>query len=219
MRMRALVASGLVLLGLSGCSDALPPVSIASVTPTGMVASEPTAVNVQVDAQLAFQVDYGQGSLTADTGLEVFVGPLQLGTGNYPMNGLVQGVLPTVIPPGTYNVSVKMGDGRTAVLANAFAVDAGTWPAAYVIDTIGDQRSGVAFSVILRAVGQDAARFHGNVLLGLLGDGSVDPTISGAFSSGVRVENVTVTGTGEFTLLASDVNGGNGQSAPFTVSP
>jgi hypothetical protein len=35
----------------------------------------------------------------------------------------------------------------------------------------------------------------------------------------VRVETVTITGTGEFTLSASDIAGHDGQSAPFTVSP
>jgi hypothetical protein len=202
-----------------GCSDALPPVSIVSVAPTGMVASQPTQVSVQVDAALAFQVDYGQSSVSADTQMQVLIGPMELGTGTYPPDGLVRGVLPTVLPAGTYNVTVKMGDGRTAALPNAFTVDGGSWPAAYIIDAIGDQRANVAFSVTLRAVGPQASRFEGNVLLGLLGDGTVSPTISGAFSSGVRIENVTISGTGEFTLLASDINGGNGQSTPFTVAP
>ena len=217
--MSARSAGHLLLLGLVACSDGLPPISIKAVTPASMVASQPTAVSVQVDAQLAFQVDYGQDTVTADGRMQVLVGPLQLGTGSYPPKGLVQGILPTVIPPGTYNVTVTMGDGRSAVLANAFAVDGGTWPSAYGIDAVGDQRTGVAFLVTLRALGPDAPDFGGNVLLGLLGDGTVSPTISGAFDAGVRMESVTVTGTGEFTLLASDVNGGNGQSAPFTVAP
>jgi hypothetical protein len=202
-----------------GCSDALPPVSIASVTPTGMVASQPTQVSVQVDAVLGFQVDYGQSSVSADSRMQVLVGRVELGTGNYPPDGLVRGVVPTVLPAGTYNVTVQMGDGRAATLRNAFTVDGGSWPAAYSIDPISDQHANVTFSVTLRAVGPQASRFAGNVLLSLLGDGTVTPNISGAFSSGVLTENVTITGTGEFTLLASDINDGNGQSAPFTVGP
>jgi hypothetical protein len=210
----------LAALLLLGCSKSLPPVSIGSVIPANMVASEPTHVSVQVEAELAFQVDYGQGSLTPDTGMEVLVGPLQLGSGTYPPQGLVEGTLPTVIPPGTYNVTVKMGDGRTAVLPNAFGVDAGSWPLAYAIDPIADQQTGVSFSVTVRTVGPRFRNFEGNVLLGLLGgDGSLAPTISGAFSAGVLTQSVTVTGTGEFMLQVSDINGGNGQSAPFAVAP
>jgi hypothetical protein len=201
----------LAALLLLGCSQSLPPVSIGSVIPASMVASEPTQVSVQVD--------YGQGTLTPDTAMEVLVGPLQLGSGTYPPQGLVEGTLPTVIPPGTYNVTVKMGDGRTAVLPNAFGVDAGTWPLAYAIDSIGDQHTGVSFSVTIRTVGPRFRNFEGNVLLGLLGEGSLAPTISGAFSAGFLTQSVTVTGTGEFMLQVSDINGGNGQSAPFTVSP
>jgi hypothetical protein len=216
--MRARLASVAALLCL-GCSDALPPISIVSVTPAGMVASQPTPVSVQVDAVLAFQVDYGQSSVTADTRMQVLVGPLELGTGSYPPQGLVQGTLPTVLPPGAYNVTVMMGDGRAAVLPNAFSVDGGTWPAAYSIDPVGDQRASVAFSVTLRALGPQASRFEGNVLLRLLDDGTVTPSISGPFSSGVRMESVTITETGEVILLVSDINGGRGQSAPFTVAP
>lgn len=203
------------------CDQSLPPVSIASVVPMGMVASEPTPVSVQVDAELAFQVAYGQSALTAETQMQVLVGPLELGTGTYPPGGLVKGTLPTVIPPGTYNVTAKLADGRTTVRENAFTVDAGTWPDGYVIDSIGDQRSGVAFSVTLRAIGRrpPTFQFEGNVLLGVIGDGTEAPIISDAFDAGVCTQNVTITGTGEFTLLASDINGGNGQSAPFTVAP
>jgi hypothetical protein len=210
----------LFALLLAACNQQLPPVSVASVAPQTMVPSQPTQVSVQVDAELAFQVDYGPQTLTPDTVMVVNVGPLQLGSGTYPAGGLVVGTLPTVIPSGTYDVTVAMGDGRKAVSANAFTVlDGGSWPSAYVIGPIGDQRSGVAFPVTLRAVGPGATSFAGNVLLGVVGDGTVAPLISGAFAAGVCMEKVTITGTGEFTLSASDIAGHDGQSSPFTVSP
>jgi hypothetical protein len=215
---RRLLSSGAVLL--LACSQSLAPVSIASIVPAGMVASVPTPVSVQVDAELAFQVDYGQSTVTAESQMQVLVGPLELGTGTYPPGGLVEGTLPTVIPPGTYNVTVKLADGRTAVRENAFSVDGGNWPDGYVIDSIGDQRSGVPFSVTLHAVGGGPpSLFAGNVLLGVIGTGTVAPVISGPFTAGACTQSVTITGTGEFTLLASDINGGNGQSSPFTVAP
>ena len=135
--------------------------------------------------------------------------------------GLVEGTLPTVIPKGTYNVTVKMGDGRTAVLPNAFSVDGGSWPFGYGIDNIGNQHSGVSFSVTVRAFGPGPRdpNFDGNVLLELLGDGTLTPTISDAFSAGSLTQSVTVTGTGQFMLQVSDINGGNGQSRTFRVTP
>lgn len=215
---RTTLAASLLLL--SSCNQQLPPLSIVSVAPRQMVPSQPTHVGVQVDAELAFQVDYGVETLSADTVMHVKVGPLELGTGTYPPGGLVEGTLPTVIAPGTYDVTVAMGDGREAIKANAFTVlDGGTWPSAYIINPVGDQRSAIPFPVTLRAVGPQATSFEGNVLLGIVGDGTMTPLISGAFEAGVRVETVTVTGTGEFTLSASDIIGHNGQSAPFTVSP
>jgi hypothetical protein len=220
MRLRFTVASVVCVLGCG--NQALPPVSIGSVVPSGMVASQPTSVSVQVIAQLAFQVDYGQDQLTADTGLQVLIGPLQLGGSTYPAGGLVQGTLPTVLPPGTYNVSVMMADGRTAESPNAFSVDGGTWPAGYSIAAIGEQSSGVPFSITLQAYGpvsEYASAFGGNVLLTLVGDGTLVPEISAAFSNGMLVQSVTVTGAGEFTLTATDIAGGYGQSSPFTVAP
>ncbi len=210
------LCAGLLALG---CSDALPPVSISSVVPAGMIASRPTHVAVQVEAELAVGVDFGPGTVTADTQMQVLIGPVQLGSGTYPVGGLVEGTLPTILPAGTYDATLRMGDGRTAVKHGAFTVDAGTWPSGYAFNPIGDQRTGLPFSVTLHAVGKQAFGFEGNVLLGLIGDGSVTPDVSGAFSEGLCVETVTVNGTGEFTLTASDIAGGNGQSGPFTVAP
>jgi hypothetical protein len=208
---------GLLLLG--GCDASLPPVSIASVVPAGMIASQPTHVAVQVEAELAVQVDFGQGSVAPNTQMRVLIGPLELGSGTYPVGGLVEGTLPTVLAAGTYDATVVMGDGRMAVSRGAFRVDAGTWPSAYAIDAVGAQTSGVAFPVTIRAVGKQAPGFGGNVLLGLIGDGTLTPAVTGAFAEGVRTEMVTVTGTGEFDLTASDVVGDTGQSPPFTVGP
>lgn len=208
------------VLLLLGCGDQpLPPVSIVSVFPAGMIASQPTRVSVQVQAELAVQVDFAQGAVTADTRMQVLIGPVQVGAATYPVGGLVQGTLPTILPAGTYDATVTMGDGRAAVSRGAFIVDAGTWPSAYAIDPIGAQRTNLPFSVTLRALGAQASGFGGNVLLGLIGDGTETPDVSGVFSAGVRVEMVTVDGTGEFILTASDIAGGNGQSAPFTVAP
>ena len=93
------LGAGLLLLGCS--QQALPPVSIASVTPAAMIASQPTRVSVQVEAELALQVDYGPGTVNAESLMQVLIGPVQVGSGTYPVGGLVQGTLPTVLPAGT----------------------------------------------------------------------------------------------------------------------
>ncbi len=216
MRAHSLMA-GLLLAGCG--SQPLTPVSIATVTPGTMVASQPTQVRVQVEAELSVQVDFGQSALAFDTRMQVHIGPLALGAGTYPPGGLVEGTLPTVLAPGTYDATVDMGDGRRAVSHNVFTVTPGSWPRGYTVDAVGDQRSGIPFSVTLHAVGPAAASFQGNVLLSLIGSGTLSPGVSGAFAAGQRVETVVIAGTGEFTLLASDINGDNGQSPPFTVGP
>jgi len=217
MRTHWRLMPGLLLLGCG--SQPLPAVSISSVAPGQMVASQPTAVRVQVQAQLGVQVDFGQSTLAFDTRMKVLIGPLALGSGTYPPGGVVEGTLPTVLAPGDYNATVEMGDGRQAVSAATFRVTPGIWPRAYSVDAVGDQRSGIPFSVTLHAVGPAAASFQGNVLLSVIGSGTLSPKVSGAFDAGQRVETVVITGTGEFTILASDINGGNGQSLPFTVGP
>ncbi len=216
MRVHPLTAS-LLLIGCG--TQSLPPVSIASVAPTRMVASQPTQVQVQVEVQLAVQVDFAQSALAFDTRMQVLIGPLALAAGTYPPDGRVEGTLPTVLAPGTYDATLLMGDGRRAVSHDVFTVTAGIWPSGYRVDAVGDQRSGIPFSVTLHAVGPAAANFEGNVLLSLIGSGTLSPGVSGAFSGGQCVQTVVITGTGEFTLLASDINGDNGQSPPFTVGP
>jgi hypothetical protein len=203
-----------------GCgSRALPPPAITSVSPTTMVASTPTVVNVQVDAELPVQVDFGQSSLIVDGRMQVLVGSQPLGSGTYPPDGKVQGTLPTVFPTGTYRVIVTLGDGRSTVSNATFTVTDGLWPSAYSVEAIAEQQSGVAFPVTVHANGPGAAGFRGNVQLRLSGGGVVTPTVSSPFSSGVLVQTVTVTGSGTFVLLVDDIDNNHGQSAPFRVRP
>jgi hypothetical protein len=212
----SLAALGLLL----GCgSTPLPAPTIDGIQPSTMVASQPTPVAVQVDAQLPFTVDFGQGTIAVDARMQVTIGPQELGSGSYPPDGLVQGTLATLLPTGTYNVSVLLGDGRSAVRQAAFTVTPGTWPAGYSFEPIPPQRSGVPFTITLHAVPPNAATFGGNVGLDVTGGASLAPSVSGAFSAGGRVERVTVTGSGQLVLVASDIVGNSGQSAPFNVAP
>jgi len=204
----------------AACSGGpLPPATIGSVTPMVMIASQPTQVEVQVDVVLSTQVDYAGGTILVQSGLEVHVGPEELGSGTYPPGGLVQGTLATVLALGTYDVVADLEDGRRAVRHDAFTVVPGTWPSGYTVDPVGDQRSGVPFSVTLRATGTNGPTFEGNVLLGTSSGGEVSPAVSSAFASGVCTQTVTLTGAGQRVLTVTDIAGNSGQSAPFTISP
>jgi hypothetical protein len=208
------------LLLLAGCSGgSLPPATISSVTPMVMIASQPTPVEVQLNVELPSQVDYAEESITFQTGLRTLVGPQEVGSGLYPPGGLVRGTLATILALGTYDVVAVFADGRRAVRHDAFTVVPGSWPAGYNVDPIGNQRSGVPFSATLRATGTNAASFAGNVLLEASGGAELVPAVSGAFDAGVRVETVTVIGTGQHVLTVSDIAGNSGQSPSFTISP
>ncbi len=82
------------------------------------------------------------------------------------------------------------------------------------------QAAGTAFSITMTAkdaYGNVATGFGGTVNLSTTG-GTISPTTSGTFSSGVRVEDVTVTlaGTGK-TISANDGSGHTGTSGTFDV--
>jgi len=210
----------LCLLVLSGCSGgSLPPATITSVTPMVMIASQPTRVEVQVAVELPAEVDYAGESIELQTGMRVSVGPQELGSGSYPPDGLVRGTLATILALGTYDVVAVLADGRRAVRHDAFTVVPGSWPSGYSVDPIANQRSGVPFSATLRATGSNALGFGGNVLLGTSSGATVAPAVSGAFDAGVRVETLTLTGTGQRVLTVTDIAGNSGQSAPFQLSP
>jgi len=208
------------LLLLAGCSDgSLPPATITSVTPMVMIASQPTPVEVQIVVELPSQVDYAGESITFETGLRTQIGPQEIGSGIYPPGGLVHGTLVTILALGTYDVVAVFEDGRRAVRHDAFTVVPGSWPSSYSVDAIGNQRSGVPFSATLRAMGNNAASFEGNVLLNVAGGAELTPAVSGTFDAGVRVETVTVVGSGQRVLTVTDIAGNSGQSQPFMVSP
>ena len=94
----------------------------------------------------------------------------------------------------------------------------------FAFNTIGTQTAGTAFSVTITA--QDVndntvTSFTGTVNLTTTA-GTISPVTSGAFTTGVRTQNVTVTqaGAGK-TITATDAGGSGklGTSNSFTVNP
>jgi hypothetical protein len=177
-------------------------------------------VTVTIDAVLPTLVDYGTGAATVDDGVSVKIGPRTFGPSRWVDAGVVTEFLPSVLPEGSYDVTVQLGDGRLTTARDAFRVTAGDWPTGYIIDTIPTQRSGVPFGVTISAQGADGG-YSGTVNLAISPPGAqVSPTISGPFGAGRRVEVITVTldgGPGDFSLVVSDLVSHSGTSLPFHV--
>jgi len=207
----------LLLALLVACNGGtFPDPVIRSVEPTQRAASGSGPVTVAIDAVLPTVVDYGAESATVDDRLSLRVGPRAFGPDRWIDGGVVTDFLPSLLPEGTYDVTVQLGDGRTATASNAFTVTPGSWPTGYTVDSIPTENSGVAFGVTLRATGPNAPTFSGTVNLEVPG-ATVTPTVSGAFEAGVRVQSITVTGHGMRQLLITDLASHTGVSAPFFV--
>jgi len=209
----------LLSLALLACNGAtLPTPSVVSVSPPDRPASSSGPVTVTVDAVLPTVADHGAQTVTVDDRLTMKIGPRPFGPTHWADAGVIADFLPTVLPEGTYDITVELGDGRLATAAGAFQVTQGFWPIGYTIDMIGGQTSGVPFGVTMRAQGAPDGGYGGTVNLSVAG-ATVSPTISGPFNAGVLVEVITVTvdNPGTYRLDVSDLAGRTGHSVSFQV--
>ncbi|HEY1333188.1 MAG TPA: hypothetical protein VGF31_02955, partial [Myxococcaceae bacterium] len=133
--------------------------------------------------------------------------------------GVISDFVASVLPEGTYDVTVELGDGRLSTATGAFHVTTGEWPVGFTIGMIGDQTSGVPFGVTLRAQGGTDGGYIGTVTLSVPSGATISPSISGPFSAGLRVETVTVTvdHPGNYHIDVSDLGGRTGRSLDFHV--
>jgi hypothetical protein len=191
---------------------------VVSVSPPDRPASSSGPVTVTVDAVLPTLADHGAQTVTVDDRLTMKIGPRPFGPSHWADAGVIADFLPTVLPEGTYDITVELGDGRLSTAAGAFRVTQGFWPIGYTIDMIGGQTSGVPFGVTMRAQGAPDGGYGGTVNLSVAG-AKVSPTISGPFNAGVRVEVITVTvdNPGTYRLDVSDLAGRTGHSVFFQV--
>jgi len=213
----------LISAALAGCGPSpLPPPRILQVTPSSMLASEAVQLSVQVDAVLPFHVDYRVPSAQADDRVTLTLGGWQLEASAL-TGGTVTAFVPSVLAPGSYDVGIRLADGRAATLPAGFSVGAGSWPDSFeLVEPILDQTAGQPFVVALRAVraGVTDATFHGTVGLSL-NHGTVEPQNTAAFDSGLVTERgvIITTPGGGMVLTASDLAGHSVSSAPFKVNP
>ena len=210
----------LAALSLAGCSGAtLPAPTVVSVSPAQRPASSSGPVTVTLDAILPTLADHGLDTVTIDDRLTMKIGPRAFGPSRWADGGVITDFLPTVLPEGTYDVTVELGDGRTTTASSAFEVTQGTWPVGYIVDMIGNQTSGAPFGVTIRAQGGTDGGYIGTVNFAVPG-ATVTPVVSGPFVGGVRVEvlTITVTHAGQYHLDVSDLAGRTGRSLNFQIS-
>lgn len=214
--MRVLLAA-LAVFAL-GCTE-WPAPRILRVSPATMIATEATPIEIEVRAALLTIADYEQGTISARTRIELQIGPQVVGPDALAPGGLIQAVVPTLLPPGAHDVRVKfLDDGRTAVAPEAFTVLPGTWPQRYRIDPVGPQRRQSPFQIVVRAEGPFAQSFRGNVRLRVGPHGGIGPSISGAFVDGVLTERVIVDSVGATeAVTVTDLAGSSGTSNVFTL--
>ena len=123
--MKKLVSLAALLL-LPACQEWPEPV-IRSVSPSQMRASEATALALDTELHLPTTVDYGKGTLDVDTRVSVRIGTLEVPTLALSPEG-ISTLVPSVLAPGSYDVTVTLGDGRTAVRRGGLTVVEGEWP-------------------------------------------------------------------------------------------
>ena len=194
----------------------LPAPSIVSVQPSTRPASGSGEVTVVLDAVLPTVANYGANAAAIDDRMTLRIGTRAFGPNRWIDGGVITDFLPSVLPEGNYDVTLQLGDGRSATAAGVFTVTPGTWPDSYSIDPIPTETSGVPFGVTIRANGAAAGGFGGTVSLTVPG-ATVSPSISGPFENGLRVQVITVTGPGFRRLVVTDLVSHSGTSNQFPL--
>ncbi len=210
-----------LLLSLCGCGpSALPLPKILSISPSEMVACEGATVLVEIDAVLPTHLDFGQSQASAQPALSLRIGAVLVGSGNYALGGVLSAAVPPVFSPGTYDLGLRLSDGRPeAILPAAFAVKPNPYPDRYSLDFVSDQRRGQPFQITIRAVGPNATSYNCTVALSS-SPGAIAPGASGAFQRGVRTERVTIDSAHPSVVITvRDEGGKTGSSNSFRVDP
>ncbi|MGA2682463.1 MAG: hypothetical protein ABSF44_11775 [Candidatus Bathyarchaeia archaeon] len=91
----------------------------------------------------------------------------------------------------------------------------------FVFNSVGTQTAGSAFNITISAedaYGNVVTSYNGTNALNL-STGTINPTSTSAFSSGVWMGSVTVTGAGSGVTLSTSGSGESATSGSFTVNP
>ena len=125
----------------------------------------------------------------------------------------------TLTQPGTgISISTSGGSGRSGT-SNSFSVSAGALDH-FVFGNIGTQTAGTAFSTTITAKdsnGNTVTSYTGTPTLSV-STGTINPTVTAAFSNGVWTGTVTVTGAGSSITITATDGTVTGSSNSFTVN-
>lgn len=214
--MRKLLSLAALALPLA-CQD-WPDPAIRSVSPSEMRASEATALAINAELLLPATVDYDKGAIAVDTRVSVRIGTIDVPTLAVSPEGVISTRVPSVLTPGSYDVKVTLGDGRTSVRPGGLTVVEGEWPEGYSIDPIGPQQRLKPFTLTVRATGAHAATFRGNVRLDTGAGGTIGPRVSEPFVDGVLTQQVVVNSVqSDVTLVVTDIAGHMSASNTFLL--
>ena len=213
---RALVATCFLACG----GSSLPEPKILSVQPSELATDESALLVARVDAVAPFEVDYATRELRTDARATLRVGNVELGELEAAPGGLLVAQLPAGLPEGTLDVRITLADGRSALAPGALRVGPSRATVAFAFDPIAEQVVGQPFTVTIRAIGADAERFEGAVLLFEGLDTPLTPPATDTFVAGVTSLQVTVNRPGPAVVLSvRDGQRRVGFSSPFRVRP
>lgn len=214
-----------LLASLCAC-ETEPPLQaprIVSISPAEQLSSEPQDVVVELDMDPRFFVDYGKKSVQMLDQPVLRIGPQTVVLGTYLGHGHFQGTVDSGLEAGRYDIKVTLGDGREAVLSDAYEVIAAEKTQfSYWFDSIGPQVSGQDFTITIHVTGTNAEFYRGSVLVSTQNTRTQEMTStwrSGAFSGGERKEHVRIDDTSgdEYLIVVQDASGGLAYSNSFPV--
>ena len=213
-----------VLALLCACEPVAPPLQgphILSISPTTQSSAQPQTVTVQLDTEPRFLVDYGRKSAQMIDQPTLQIGPQTVPLDTYLGHGQLQGTVASGLEVGRYDIRVSLGDGREATLPNAYEVKAGV--ADFWLESIGPQVQDQPFTITIHTAGSGSEHFEGTVMVSIFNnnDGATLFSMqSGAFSAGMRQEQLTIDTPGDnYLVIISDGHGNRATSNAFRVDP
>ncbi len=225
----------LSILLLCACEPASSPApNIVSIEPEEVMRGEAATIALELDAPLPMKVDYGKRTATLLGTPSLRIGGQEVGLLGLEQDGTLLATVPANLMVGLQDVQLALGDGSESIREHGLTVlppppspmtqlDGGsTEPQLLLtglqIDPIPDQVRGVPFDITLRAEGHQAAAFAGQALIST-NKGRITPNMSGAFTQGVRREQVVLDKQGGGVILTVRVGDSIiARSNPFKVS-
>jgi hypothetical protein len=194
--------------------------------PAPLVDPNPVVVNNTVTVSVTISGFSGGATPTGTATFQVKIGAdswITIGSAVSMNNGSAS---TTYIPPiiGGYQFRVVYSGDSTYNSATGSAVSVTVNfppPDHFEFSSVGTQTAGTSFNIIITA--KDASN---NILTNYIGanalnvsTGTVSPSVTGLFSSGIWVGSVTVTGAGSGVTLFTTGSGVSGTSNIFNVTP